>query len=231
MNARTSSRYFMFLFLIITAALASQAYAQMGGGEFAATIAENSEKLKQYTYTQKTQVYFKGELRTTKMSQVHFDPTTGEKVVVPMDMGDAAQQPEQGRGGRLRERIVEKKRDEMKEYVERLVGLMHQYLPPNPDRIKAAMPRAQMTPPAGGGDAKIALSDYLKPGDTVTFSMNLQAKKLDQIAINSSLDSDPVSFIVDFARLADDTNYPSMTNIKSEAKGLEIRVTTSDYHK
>jgi hypothetical protein len=231
MNARTSSRYFMFLFLILTAALASQAYAQMGGGEFAATIAENSKKLKQYTYTQKTQVYFKGELRTTKMSQVHFDPTTGEKVVVPMDMGDAAQQPEQGRGGRLRERIVEKKRDEMKEYVERLVGLMHQYLPPNPDRIKAAMPRAQMTPPAGGGDAKIALSDYLKPGDTVTFSMNLQAKKLDQIAINSSLDSDPVSFIVDFARLADDTNYPSMTNIKSEAKGLEIRVTTSDYHK
>jgi hypothetical protein len=231
MNSRTSSRYSMLVFLILTAALASQAYAQMGGGEFAATMAENSKKLKQYTYTQKTQVYFKGELRTTKMSQVHFDPTTGEKVVVPMDMGDAAQQPEQGRGGRLRERIVEKKRDEMKEYVERLVGLMHQYLPPNPDRIKAAVPRAQMTPPAGGGDAKIALSDYLKPGDTVTFSMNPQAKKLDQIAINSSLDSDPVFFIVDFARLADDTNYPSMTNIKSEAKGLEIRVTTFDYHK
>ena len=74
-----SSRYSTLLFLILTAALASQAYAQMGGGEFAATIAENSKKLKQYTYTQKTQVYFKGELRTTKMSQVHFDPTTGKK--------------------------------------------------------------------------------------------------------------------------------------------------------
>lgn len=51
------------------------------------------------------------------------------------------------------------------------------------------------------------------------------------MAINSSLDDDPAAFIVDFARLSDDTNYPSMTNIKSEAKGLEIRVTTSDYHK
>src|SRR5882757_10778201 len=98
MNARTSTRYSTFpLFLILTAALASQAYAQMGGGEFAATMAENSKKLKQYTYTQKTQVYFKGELRTTKLSQVHFDPTTGEKVVVPMDTGDAAQQPDRGR--------------------------------------------------------------------------------------------------------------------------------------
>jgi hypothetical protein len=231
MNARTSIRYStLFLLLIFTVALASQAYAQMTGGDFAAKMAENTTKLKQYTYTQKTQVYLKGELRKTKLSQVHFDPTTGEKVVVPMDSSDAEQQPDEGRGGRLRARIVEKKRDEMKEYVERLVGLMHQYLPPNPDRIKAAMPHAQITPPADGS-AKIALSDYLKPGDTETFSIGSESKRLDQIAIKSSLDDDPVSFIVNFARLPDDTNYPSMTTIKSEAKGLEIRVTTSDYHK
>ncbi len=118
----------------------------------------------------------------------------------------------------------------MKEYVERLVGLMHQYLPPNPDRIKAAMPRAQITPPAGGS-AKITLSDYLKPGDKEIFAIGSESKRVDQIAISSSLDDDPVSFTVDFARLPDNTNYPSMTTIKSEAKGLEIRVTTSDYHK
>jgi hypothetical protein len=40
-----------------------------------------------------------------------------------------------------------------------------------------------------------------------------------------------VSFTVDFARLPDETNYQSTTTIKSEAKGLEIRVSTSDYHK
>jgi hypothetical protein len=193
-------------------------------------MAENTAKLKQYTYMQKTQVYFKGELKRTKLSQVHFDTTTGEKVVVPMSSDDSDQQPDQGRGGRLRARIVEKKRDEMKEYVERLVGLMHQYLPPNPDRIKAAMPRAEITPPAGGS-AKIALSNYLKPGDKETFAIGSESKRLDQIAISSSLDDDPVSFTVDFARLPDDTNYPSMATIKSEAKGLEIRVTTSDYHK
>jgi hypothetical protein len=45
----------------------------------------------------------------------------------------------------------------MKEYVERLVGLMGQYLPPNPDKIKAALSTAQITPPAGG-DAKIAFN-------------------------------------------------------------------------
>jgi len=113
---------------------------------------------------------------------------------------------------------------------ERLVALMGQYLPPNPDKIKAALPTAQITPPAGG-DAKIAFNNYLKQGDTMALSVNSQSKKLDQISIQSSLDNDPVSFLVDFARLPDGTNYPSMTSIKSPSKSLEIKVTTSDYHK
>lgn len=238
MNARRSAprstqsavRYFTSLMLLILSALAVAAYGQLSGGDFAASVAENSKKLKQYTYLQKTEVFLKGELRTTKLATVHFDTVTGEKIVVPMNTPDAQDQPAEGRRGRLRERIVEKKKDEMKEYVERLVGLMHQYLPPNPDKIKAAIPRAQITPPAGG-DAKIAISDYLKPGDTLSFSVNPDSKKLDQIAIQSSLDSDPVAFQVGFAHLPDGTNYPSTTSIKSEAKGLEIRVTTSDYHK
>jgi hypothetical protein len=230
MNLRITHSDCVWLVLLASSIFASTAYGQMSGGEFAANMAENSKKLKQYTYTQKTEVFLKGELKNTRMAEVHYDPATGEKVVVPLNTGEAAQQPQEGRGGRLRQRIVEKKKDEMKEYVERLVGLMGQYLPPNPDRIKAAMPSAQITPPAGG-DAKILLSNYLKQGDSMTFSVNPTSKKLDKIAIGSSLDSDPVSFSVDFARLPDDTNYPSMTSIKSEVKGLEIRVSTSDYHK
>jgi hypothetical protein len=65
----------------------------------------------------------------------------------------------------------------------------------------------------------------------MALSVNSQSKKLDQISIQSSLDNDPVSFLVDFARLPDGTNYPSMTSIKSPSKGLEIKVATSDYHK
>lgn len=229
MNRRNAIRYSTFLLLAV-AGTALTAYGQMTGGEFAATMAENSAKLKQYTYLQKTEVFLRGELRTTKLAQVHFDPATGEKVVVPMNSGEAEEQPAEGRRGRLRARIVEKKKDEMKEYVERLVGLMHQYLPPNPDKIKAAIPHAQITPPAGG-DAKVAMSDYLKPGDMMTFSVNPTSEKLNQIAIQSSLDSDPVAFQVRFSQLPDGTNYPATTSIKSESKGLEIRVTSSDYHK
>lgn len=200
-----------------------------GGGQFAENMAENSKKLKQYTYLQKTEVFLKGEARSTKVDQVHYD-SSGEKVVVPVSSTPSAEGQQGGGGGRLRQRIVEKKKDEMKEYVERLVGLMGQYLPPNGDRMKAAMPRAQITPPSGG-EAKIVLPDYLKQGDSMTLSIEPATKALSKILINSSLDEDPVKFTVDFAKLPDGTNYPSMTSIQSPSKDLEIRVTTSDYHK
>lgn len=200
-----------------------------GGGQMAENMAENSKKLKQYTYLQKTEVFLKGEARSTKVDQVHYD-SSGQKVVVPVSSTPSAEGQQGGGGGRLRQRVVEKKKDEMKDYIERLVGLMGQYLPPNGDRIKAAMPRAQITPPSGG-EAKIALPDYLKQGDTMTLSIEPATKALSKILINSSLDEDPVKFTIDFAKLPDGTNYPSMTSIQSPSKELEIRVTTSDYHK
>ena len=225
MSLKNIGRYSTFALLLFVLGIRVEVYGQVAGGEIAKDIAANSQSLRQYTYLQTTEVILKGEVKNTRKAQVHYD-STGQKVSVPLDSAEPA--PTEGRG--LKARIVEKKKDEMKEYVERLVGLMGQYLPPNPDKIKAALSTAQITPPAGG-NAKIAFNNYLKQGDTMALSVNSQSKKLDQISIQSSLDNDPVSFLVDFARLPDGTNYPSMTSIKSPSKGLEIKVTTSDYHK
>ncbi len=224
MSLKHIGRYSTFLLFLFVLGIRVEVYGQVAGGEIAKDIAANSQSLRQYTYLQTTEVILKGEVKNTRKAQVHYD-STGQKVSVPLASAEPATE---GRG--LKARIVEKKKDEMKEYVERLVALMGQYLPPNSDKIKAALPTAQITPPAGG-DAKIAFNNYLKQGDTMALSVNSQSKKLDQISIQSSLDNDPVSFLVDFARLPDGTNYPSMTSIKSPSKSLEIKVTTSDYHK
>jgi len=228
---RTNSR--LVLALLLTVALTTFLHAQMGmmdKGEFTEKMAENSKKLKQYTYLQKTQIFLKGELKGTKLSRVHYDSATGEKVSEPLD----APPPEQGGRrrlmGRMKEKKIEEKKDEMKEYVERLMGLMSQYLPPNPDRMKAAMPNALISPPASG-QAKLILSGYLKPGDKMTFAADPATKSLSEITIDSSLDDKPVSFQVVFSKLPDGTNYPSLTTINAPAKELRIAVATSDYHK
>ena len=220
----------------ILIALALTAHAQMGmggNGDMAEKMAENGKKLKQYNYLQKTEIFFKGDLRTTKVARVHYDSVTGEKISEPMETAAAETQPDTGRRrvlGQIKERKIEEKKDEMKEYIERLTGLMSQYLPPNSDRVKAAMPRALITPPADGV-AKVTFSDYLKSGDKMILSLDPSTKALNEVLVNSSLDDDPVSFQVNFNKLPDGTNYPSLTTIESPAKQLRIQVSTSDYRK
>jgi hypothetical protein len=203
---------------------AVNAHAQMMTRRLVASVAANKAKLKQYSYLQKTEMFYNGELRNVRIARVHFDLATGNRVVVPISTGVRQPKP---RG--LRGRIIERKRAGVKAYVERLAALMHRYLPPDPAKIKAAMPNAQIIP--GGGNPRLVLSSYVKAGDKVTFALNRNPRKLDQISVLSSLDDDPVSFVVHFASLADGTNYPATTTMKSDVEKLQVRVTTSNYRK
>jgi hypothetical protein len=63
----------------------------------------------------------------------------------------------------------------------------------------------------------------------MTISLDTAAKRITQLRVKSSLDSDPVSIVVNFSRLPDGTNYPAATTVKSEAKEIELRISTSDY--
>ncbi len=206
--------------------LTPQLQAQKAAGlAIASSMGENSEKLKHYTFKQKVEVYLKGELKKTSVSQIHYD-SNGERVAVPLESSPApgAQQSR----GRIGRRIAEQKKDEMKDYIERLTGLMGQYLPPTEDRIKAAIPGAQFSQPEAGV-AEATFPDYLKAGDSLTITLNSVERRISQLRVKSSLDTDPVSIVVDFSPLPDGTNYPATTSLKSEAKQIELQISTYDY--
>lgn len=226
MNTRNLTRSSMIAVLAGLLVAGLNVQGQTLRQKLADGIAANKRKLQQYTYLQETEVYVGGRLRNTRVARVHYDPVTGAKVSVPLDSGNA----ERPQGRRLRARIIRKRRNEMKAYIQRLLRLMREYLPPAPSAIKLAMPRARITP-AAGRDFRVTFNSYVKPGDRVIFRINRTTRKLDQISIRSRMDGDPVSFDVVFARLADGTNYPSVTSIKSGAKNLEVRVIASDYRK
>lgn len=203
---------------------AANVHGQMMGQRLAKRVAANKAKLEQYSYLQKTELFYNGELRNTRTAKVHFDPVTGNKVVVPIATGVPVAQP-----GGLRGRIIVRRRTEIKAYVERLAALMRRYLPPDPAKIKAAMPNAQII--LGGAEPRLVLSNYVKAGDKVTFILNRASRTLDQISVLSSLDNNPVSFMVQFAHLADGTDYPATTTMKSDSERIQVRVTTSNYNK
>lgn len=60
-------------------------------------------------------------------------------------------------------------------------------------------------------------------------TLNAGARRVTQVMVKSSLDSDPVSMLVNFSQLPDGTNYPATTSVRSEAKEIELRISTYDY--
>jgi len=215
--------FFVWAAVTLAPSLHAQSGAVLAIGQ---NMTENTAKLEQYTFKQKVEFYLKGELKKTMVSQVHFD-SNGQRVSVPLESTPAAGEAQQHRGPMAR-KMAEQKKDEMKDYVERLVGLMNQYFPPSEDKIKDAAKRAEFGQPAPGQAAAI-FYDYLKTGDSMTLTLLAAEKRISEIAVKTSLDSDPVSIVVDMSQLPDETNYPATTNLKSDAKQVELRISTYDY--
>src|SRR5437763_10253516 len=87
------------------------------------SMAKNQAELKQYTWTETTQVSLKGEVKKQEQKQCQYGPD-GKVQKTPLQ-GANPPPSEQGGGGRRRgngarkKAVVEKKVGEMKEYMER----------------------------------------------------------------------------------------------------------------
>ncbi len=118
------------LSLLFVASLASVCalYAQEGGlqqqvGQLKESMAKNKQALAQYTWVETVTISLKGQEKKQQHFQVQMDQT-GSPKRPPLDSAPAAQpQQSSGRGGRLRERVVEKKKEEYEDYAEQMKAL------------------------------------------------------------------------------------------------------------
>jgi hypothetical protein len=203
--------------------------------ELKESMAKNKQSLATYTWHETDTVKLKGEVKKVSNFQVRNGPD-GKPQKTSLDPAEPAPQQASGggRGGRLKEHVVEKKKEEFKEYAEGMKSLAAQYLPPDKDKIQAAVAagKASLTPE--GSDAiKIVFKDYVKQGDAMTLTFNKAVKQLTSVAINSWMDDpkDAMNLTVGFSKLPDGTNYMSSTTIDGVAKQLTVLVQNSNYTK
>ena len=190
-------------------------------------IAQNQAKLKKYTWLQTTTVSVKDETKKEQQQQCQYGP---DGKVMKTPVGPPPPPPEQPRG--LKGKIVGKKIEEMKDYIERSKTLISHYVPPEGDKIQAVMQAGKANVTNVGGIATVVLADYYKPGDKVTFSLDTATKKLQSYDVNSYLDDpekDVVTMTNQFASLPDGTNYLQQTVLDLQAKQIKITSTNGGY--
>lgn len=216
---------------------AGKAALQAKVGELKQSLAANQKALRQYTWVETTEISLKGEVKKTQRKECRYG-TDGQ--VIKTDLPDAAPPASQQgggrrRGGALKEKVVEKKVDEMKEYMGEVSALVKQYVPPEPGKIQASMQngKAALNKESAPGIAELAFTDYVVPGDKLALSFNTAAKQLAAVNVDSYLgkEKDTVTLAVRFAALSDGVNYPAQTVLVAKAKQIQVKITNSGYSK
>ena len=225
-----ASRLFVLALLLPFSLPSQNPELQQRVAELKESVAKNKQALATYTWHETDTVKLKGEVKKVSNYQVRLGPD-GKPQKTALDSPQQAQQPS---GGRLKQRVVEKKKAELKDYGEDMKDLAAQYLPPDKDKIQAAVSAGNVSfSPAGSDAVKIIFKDYVKSGDSMTITFSKAAKQITSIAIASWMDDpkDVMNLTVQFSKLPDGTNYTSSTTIDGVAKQLTVIMQNSNYQK
>jgi hypothetical protein len=226
-------------FAVLTVALpfAATLGAQLGDlqakvGDLKDSAAKNKENLAKYTWTERVTISLNGKERKQERFQVRMGPD-GKPIKTPID---APQQDQSARGGRLRQRVVEKKKEEFEDYAQSMKDLVQQYIPPEKDLIQDAYSKGNLsiTPSAGGpGRIEFLIRNYIRRGDSVTIIFDKDQKQLVSISIHSWIDdpSDVMNLSVRFDKLPDGPSHASGATIEGVRKHLTVVTQNDNYRK
>jgi hypothetical protein len=192
-------------------------------------LATSMQQLKNYEWLETTEVYYKGEKKSSSQSQCYYS-VDGKLTKVPTG---ANEQDKQARG--LRGRIVENKKEEMTDYAEACVKKIQQYLPPDGSKLQAAFAagKTNIQVLSPGKQYAIAFADYLEAGDQVKISIDKTKALLTMIGVATSVTnpSDKITFSIKYAQLPDGTEYPAETILDMPAKQLKISIMQGGFKK
>jgi hypothetical protein len=219
---------------LLAVSLAGSAAAQAGGAELKQkvaalkqSVASNQQRLKKYQWTEVQQLTLKGEAKPQQTFMCQYGPD-GKVEKYPMGP------QEQPSGGKLKQKMIAKKKAEMQDYLGEVKSLLAMYIPPNPQKIQEAAQsgNVSLSRDAGAGIVNLTFKNYAQPGDQMVIAFNQTSKAIANINIDTYTGQakDKVTLMVSFSTLPDGTNYAEKTVLDLAAKQMNITTLNTNYH-
>jgi hypothetical protein len=195
--------------------------------------ARNKQALAQYTWTEQINIMLKGEQKKQEHFQVRLGPD-GKPQKTSLDQPTSDEGG--GREGRLKKRIVEKKKEEYKDYADQIKALIQQYVPPEKDKLAGAQQQGNImvgAQPGAEGQYRLVISNYVKQGDNMTLVVDKVQRDLVSLSIATYLDDpkDAVNVNVQFSAIPGGPNHVSSETINGVSKQLTINIQNSNYQR
>jgi hypothetical protein len=193
------------------------------------SMAQSQAQLRKYEWVETTIVSHKGEVKSQKEQRCYYG---ADGTLQKLPIGDPQPPEEAGGRGRLRERIVEKKKEEIQGYMENASALVKQYVPPNPSAIDAAKSNGNVAlRPGDAGRVRVEISNYIKSGDMMAIDVDAAANRLLGLSVNTYMDKpdDVVTLAVKLGTLDDGTTYTAQTTLDAKAKEMQVVIQNTGY--
>jgi hypothetical protein len=204
--------------------------------DHAAAIKESLQQsmaaLRQYQWVETTAVSMKGEEKSRTQNNCYYG-ADGKVQKTPVAPPAAKDDGKKQRG--IKGRVVENKKEEISGAMKEAVGLVKQYVPPDPARIQAAKEAGRVTvsQPDPAGQVKLVIKDYLKPGDSLTLDANAATDRISGVTVATftEKEKDAVGLKVSFGSFPDGTVYPAKINLDIAAQKMSVAIENSGYKK
>jgi hypothetical protein len=192
-------------------------------------MARNRQALASYSRTEVVTISLKGEQKKQEHFQVRLGPD-GKPQKTSLDQPDTSQPS----GGRLKRHVVEKKKEEYKDYADAMKALAQQYVPPEGELLQKAYAQGNITlgsVPGAPSEVQLVIHNYLKPQDSMTLVFDRGQKALLSVQIASYMNDpkDAMNLTVRFSRLPDGTNHVDGMVMDGVSKQLNIATQNSNY--
>jgi len=193
------------------------------------SLAENQKRLQQYQWVETTIVSLKGEEKSRIQKLCSYGPdgkVQKQQITAPP--------PQQPSGRRLKAKVVAKKKEELSDYMKKAVELVHQYVPPSPERVQAAKDAGKISlTPNGSAGMRLDFRDFVKPADSLSIDLNLGNNSIQTGKVATYLESPKDSITLDarFAALNDGVNHVANAVLVAAEKKIQVVVQNSDYRR
>jgi hypothetical protein len=187
---------------------------------------KNKQMLGRYTWQQQETVRVRGDIKKTALYQVRLGPD-GKPVKTVITQSQSSDRRKWGIRSRIEQGYTE--------YGQQIASLASSYTQFPSGRLKQLYAQGNVSLKSGGapGPESIVATNYVKEGDSVTFTFDRAQKAIVALQIASYLSgpSDVVTIAVQFAKLPDGTMHVSTVSIDGQSKSLTVQDVNSDYQK
>jgi len=193
------------------------------------SLTENQKLLQKYQWTETTIVSLKGDEKSRIQKLCSYGP---DGKVQKQQI--SAPPPQQPSGRRLKAKVVAKKKEELSDYMKKAVELVHQYVPPSPERIQAAKHTGKLSLTPNGSDSmRLDFRDFVKPADSLSINLNLGNNSIQAVKVATYLESpkDPITLDARFAALSDGVSYVANAVLVAPEKKIQVVVQNSDHRR